>query len=369
MKAWWMAGVALVVGAVACSDGPDGAPTAPDNAGDSSEGDVADDATGAEDAAAAEDATVSPGADAGDAGLGDASSTSDASDIESDASDIDTDSADATDVAENGDADEGDASEGDGDGSGDAADDAADVAEDIDEGGCTPVEIETVLLRCDGVYRYAGTFRDVADKPECAPFVRLSGVEGEWSDVDAAVTANACDEECRWRFANSFSLLRCGVRTGYIELQHDTCGALFEFAEGLYPSVEAWERANPCPDVDRPPGQCLRQSECGGEFGTCAVNAPGGICNGCTSDSHCPGSTECVLSTCRQPCREDLNCPAGMVCGSANLCIIQSCQRGACPDARFGCNARDLCERSSCVSTDDCPAGTLCQASVCNISL
>jgi hypothetical protein len=233
------------------------------------------------------------------------------------------------------------------------------------DGGCSPVEIDNALVRCDGSFRMVSFFQDTVDRSACADFVQVAGSPDRWPDVDAAVAALNCEAECRWVMAMSVSLVRCGRRTGYIEFRSETCGSVFEFAEGLYPSVEAWEEANPCPVEERPAGQCLRNGECGGEFGFCAREAPGGICNGCGSDSDCPGSAECVMAVCRQPCRAETDCPAGMTCGSGNLCIIQSCQRGQCPDPRFGCTERGLCQRIACDGPEVCPEGTLCQAEVC----
>ena len=48
----------------------------------------------------------------------------------------------------------------------------------------------------------------------------------------------------------SVSLLRCGVRTGYIVYRDDgeDCPELLETPDGLFESAAAWNEAFPCPE-------------------------------------------------------------------------------------------------------------------------
>ena len=101
------------------------------------------------------------------------------------------------------------------------------------------------ILHCADAYEYARVWTDVGDPVACPPFVLFRGLR--YADLHAAAAAQGCDPMCLYRPGISVSYLHCGSRNGYIVYQATACPDVYEFAEGLYLSVEAHEAAHPCP--------------------------------------------------------------------------------------------------------------------------
>lgn len=269
----------------------------------------------------------------------------------------------ASDVASDSDAASDDG--GDADAAVDAVADTASDSETDAGPSCDYTEIDTAIFRCDGEYRYAGVLRDPDEPEACPDVVRVRGSEVDYETYEEARNAEGCDA-CIWTPETSISWVRCGRRGGTIRYGSDGCGDLYELPEGLFPSLEAYEEAYPCPEEDRPAGQCVTSRDCPG-ISSCSTSAPGGVCNGCGSLSDCPDAAdECsAFGACTISCDTDADCPRGQACGGTGICRIQACVDGVCPDSALGCSGSDLCERVDCSGGAACPDGTSCVSGVC----
>lgn len=123
------------------------------------------------------------------------------------------------------------------------------------------------------------------------------------------------------------------------------------------------------PYTDRPTGQCVVSSDCPeGPMGSgqCSRTFPGGACNGCGNDSHCPGSTTCLVGVCITECTSTDDCAPGLRCSSTNRCQAKSCVDDECPVPLFGCTDSGICGRIDCSSDDSlCPDDTTCVSGLC----
>ena len=262
---------------------------------------------------------------------------------------------------------EGDVSDGSGDAAGEDVTDGDTGESDSDASGveCGYFDADNRLVRCSGEWVYTTRWQSFVDG--CEPYYTIATSEEQFTSVEEAVAAKGCETECIWSAATSVSLVRCGVRTGYIIFNavEGACDPVYEYPEGYFASPEEHAAAYPCADR-RPEGQCETSDDCPG-ISICTASAPGGICNGCGSFSDCPADTdECSeFGACRRLCDVDDDCPAGQECGGTGFCLISQCQRGACPDLRFGCNAGGRCERVSCSDGEECPASTECRSGYC----
>lgn len=109
------------------------------------------------------------------------------------------------------------------------------------------------------------------------------------------------------------------------------------------------------------PVQCRANSDCPATM-TCALSAPGGICNGCSLSAPCKGAgLECFLSACVRDCTGDQDCNAGMRCNSTKRCVIRACP---CP-APYVCGGSNLCQRPACGTGATCPTPFTCQNGFC----
>lgn len=109
------------------------------------------------------------------------------------------------------------------------------------------------------------------------------------------------------------------------------------------------------------PVQCRANSDCPATM-TCALSAPGGICNGCSLSAPCKGAgLECFLSACVRDCTGDQDCNAGMRCNSTKRCVIRAYP---CP-APYVCGGSNLCQRPACSTGVSCPAPFTCQNGFC----
>jgi len=90
--------------------------------------------------------------------------------------------------------------------------------------------------------------------------------------------------------------------------------------------------------------QCIKDSDCR-EFNESATTycaspgAAGGVCMGCSSNSDCPGNTQCMenFGTCALMCDSDNDCPYGK------------------------CTSLGYCGQKKCYSNEDCFGGTVCK--------
>jgi hypothetical protein len=260
---------------------------------------------------------------------------------------------------------EGDVSDGSGDAAGEDATEGDTGESDSGVDECGYFDADNRLVRCSGEWVYTTRWQSFVDG--CEPYYTIATSEEQFTSVEEAVAAKGCETECIWSAATSVSLVRCGVRTGYIIFNalEGACDPVYEYPEGYFASPEEHAAAYPCADR-RPEGQCETSDDCPG-ISICTASAPGGICNGCGSFSDCPADTdECSeFGACRRLCDVDDDCPAGQECGGTGFCLISQCQRGACPDLRFGCNAGGRCERVSCSDGEECPASTECRSGYC----
>lgn len=108
--------------------------------------------------------------------------------------------------------------------------------------------------------------------------------------------------------------------------------------------------------------QCHSGRRCPGAS-TCTATAPGGVCNGCGSDTDCPSGTTCGnFAACVRDCQRDADCGGALRCTTMGLCAIRTCSATtACP-APYVCSGT-LCQRPSC--DGGCPSAMTCSGSVC----
>jgi hypothetical protein len=219
---------ALAAFAVACSD-------------DASTTDASTtDASGAFDAAAATDATVprdtGTRADAAPTEP-DAGGAPDASSEDAVAADVDEIPADSgvitADASVSGDA-----------GSALCATDAGPFMRTDGGVACSYLD-DPIIVACAPRFEYARVWTDTSNPAACPPYTTFRS--NTYADPIEATCAQGCNPACIYRATLSVSFLFCGRRSGYIVYRAANCADVYEFAEGLYPSVEAHAEANPCP--------------------------------------------------------------------------------------------------------------------------
>jgi hypothetical protein len=223
----------LSLGLLACSD-PAATPTDAGAPQDASARDAASDAAASGDVGVTQDvgpADASSPRDTGaDASLADASSP--------DASSADASSADASSADASADVGAQDASMMD-------ASDAEADAQGPDP-RCMFLDLNVRYVRCDlGDYQLLRYFEDPnLGDATCPPYYVLRGTR--YASPEDALAGESCDGTCQYAPQNSFTVLRCGVRTGYELWTARDCDDIYITPDGVYPSVEAWEMANPC---------------------------------------------------------------------------------------------------------------------------
>ena len=119
---------------------------------------------------------------------------------------------------------------------------------------------------------------------------------------------------------------------------------------------------------NRPAGECVDISDCGGGNLICDRGAAGGVCSGCGDCSDIPGPNThtCVFGACVPDCSSDDDCPPGRACNSRGLCTVERCTNDVCPVPWFVCSAPDgICERATCFNNEPCPAQTTCTNGIC----
>ena len=182
------------------------------------------------------------GSDAGDASLTLDAAAADASFL----ADTGAAEADAGTSADGGEA-EADAAVDAGPPDGGAAEDGGEPAADAGASTCRYDLGEMHIVLCGGAPTYLSELVDFADR-SCPPRYVLGGTT--YGSLSDALTGEGCSDQCLYRAAMSVSFIdHCGRRNGYIVFRAPDPGAcpdVYEFFNGLFPSVEAWERDTPC---------------------------------------------------------------------------------------------------------------------------
>lgn len=110
---------------------------------------------------------------------------------------------------------------------------------------CDYLDLNLNIVLCPGGYEYLRGFEDLNQNPACAPYWELRG--NSYATSQAAIAGEGCGATCVYQASTSVSLIDpCGRRNGYIIYTASGCPDLYEFAEGLFPSVEAWEAQLNC---------------------------------------------------------------------------------------------------------------------------
>jgi hypothetical protein len=115
------------------------------------------------------------------------------------------------------------------------------------------------------------------------------------------------------------------------------------------------------------PVLCRTDDDCPGGL-TCKQVIPGGVCEGCSSDSDCGhDSLRCEQDSgrCLLTCEEDSDCNVGTEC-DPDVCVVSKCELGeSCPDP-YNCSLAGQCSRQRCgENLPECDNGLECQAEYC----
>ena len=137
-----------------------------------------------------------------------------------------------------------------------------------------------------------------------------------WMLLNAYFTVTATSDE--WAFTDGFSLEVTSTQPdGFIA------------AEGVWVNRSALGF------------QCVTDDDCH-EYDSsaptfCNKSAAGGICMGCTENSHCPGISQCSYGSCLEPCDNDDDCGAGRRCSSSlGFCTMVKCEDNSdCADGYY----------------------------------
>ncbi len=142
---------------------------------------------------------------------------------------------------------------GDDAGASDAGDDAAaaDAGDDADmrDAGCTYLDSD-FITDCDtGFQRLRHFVSTTGDAADCPEFYVLGGTR--FDTFAEAMDSQSCVHECLRQARNSFTVLRCERRTGYISYQDfDGCresAEVIDTADGIFRDSAEWNEAVPCP--------------------------------------------------------------------------------------------------------------------------
>jgi hypothetical protein len=129
-----------------------------------------------------------------------------------------------------------------------SADDMSADMTDPDMSACMYIDFDVSYVRC-GEFNMYSLLRKLEDRDlgavACPVYYTLKGKE--YPTAAAALAAEQCDASCQYTATMSVTFLHCERRNGYIKFTADGCPDIYEFAEGVYPSVELWRMANPCP--------------------------------------------------------------------------------------------------------------------------
>ena len=126
------------------------------------------------------------------------------------------------------------------------ADGGVDAGVDLDLGPPAPMCSfldDVFIVSCAAGYRYLRRWYAI-DGGECPDYYTLDGATFE-TEAEA-LASDACSPDCTRHPSTSLTIIRCGVRTGYIIFRDDDCDVAIETPDGIFPSREAWDEAHPC---------------------------------------------------------------------------------------------------------------------------
>jgi hypothetical protein len=128
--------------------------------------------------------------------------------------------------------------------SGGAAGQPSDAGSDS---GCDYLDLDIYLVDCGTEHAYLRRWTDLSGNPTCPDYWTLSGQSQQFPTQAAALASDNCDETCVRSASTSVSLLKCGVKTGYIVFHAEGCPDVLETPDGFFSSVEEWNQQVPCP--------------------------------------------------------------------------------------------------------------------------
>lgn len=114
----------------------------------------------------------------------------------------------------------------------------------IDALACSYMELDREVVLCAGAYKMIK--RLVSNSGTCPPCWTMDAGATCFNDSVAAATAAGCDITCVWTFFQAVTFVHCGHKNGYEMLTAPSCDDLYLFADGYYPSFEAWAAEHPC---------------------------------------------------------------------------------------------------------------------------
>ncbi len=116
-----------------------------------------------------------------------------------------------------------------------------------DAGGCDYLDFDIWITDCGSAHPYVRRWTDIGGASGCPDYFTIGGTR--YATLADALASMSCDSDCLRRAAMSVTLLRCGVRTGYITFEDPEmdCDDLLETPDGLFRSREEWDAAHPCP--------------------------------------------------------------------------------------------------------------------------
>ncbi|MBO6935005.1 MAG: hypothetical protein JJ863_08515 [Deltaproteobacteria bacterium] len=119
-----------------------------------------------------------------------------------------------------------------------------DLGADPEDAGaeCTFLD-DPMIASCSGGYTYIR--RWFATEGDCPDYWTIGG-GGRFETEELALASRDCTPECTRRAGTSVSLIRCGVRTGYIVYDDPDCDEAVETPDGIFPTVDDWNAAHPC---------------------------------------------------------------------------------------------------------------------------
>ena len=116
---------------------------------------------------------------------------------------------------------------------------------------CGYLDLGVFIADCDGRFRYVRQWGPTggATVEMCPEYWTIDGIRAQFTAAEDALNAATCTPDCLRGAAMSVTLLRCGVRSGYIVYRDrgEDCGEVIETPDGIFSSVEAWDEAAPCP--------------------------------------------------------------------------------------------------------------------------
>lgn len=115
-----------------------------------------------------------------------------------------------------------------------------------DGGACSYLDLGLWIGDCGGSHTYIRHWTDTGGV--CPEYFTVGSAR--YDTLEAAMSTHSCERSCLRAASTSVSLIRCGVRTGYIVYRDEgeDCPELLETPDGLFESVEAWDDAFPCPE-------------------------------------------------------------------------------------------------------------------------